>query len=245
MSVRKVRSKAAVNALAGLFGARVVGAQWGPRGFSASLQRARSKGFSPATVIDVGAASGQWTRECRKVFPTARYLLVDPLEENRSALDELAQSDPQVAAWHGALGAEPGHLELWAHGDQSSFLRSSDFPGKPRQVEVRTLDSLIETFQLPSPVLFKADVQGYEIEVLKGAARCLQMCEMLLLEVSFQRLYTDSPLAHEVISFVGARGFRVYDICSFVQRPADNELAQCDLLFARDDSPLFSHEGWI
>ncbi len=244
MSTVRARGKAAVNALVGLFGARLVGAKWGPRGFGASLERARSKGFSPANVVDVGAANGQWTRECRVIFPAARYFLVDPLEENRPALEQLSRSDSRIAVWQGALGASDGKLELSAHGDQSSFLHSQEFAGQARQVQVRTLDSFIDSMGLAPNMLLKADVQGYELEVLRGAARCLEMCEVLLLEVSFQRFYNNCPLAHEVVGYLGAKGFRVYDICSFVQRPADNELTQCDLVFAREDSRLFAYEGW-
>jgi FkbM family methyltransferase len=238
------RSRTALNAIAKLFGVRVVSARWGPRGFRVSLAKTRAQGFSPATVIDVGASNGQWTHECRQIFPGARYLLVDPLEENRPTLDGLALSDSRIEVWHGALGAVAGQLDLWAHGDQSSFLRSSDFPGRRRAVELRTLDSFIGTHSLQAPVLLKADVQGYELEVLKGASRCLDMCEVLLIEVSFRRLYEDSPLAHDIVGYLGSKGFRVYDICSFVQRPADNELVQCDIVFAREGSKLFAYEGW-
>jgi len=133
---------------------------------------------------------------------------------------------------------------MWAHGDQSSMLPSADFAGTRREVEVRTLDSFVDDLKLQPALFMKADVQGYELEVLKGAARCLELAELLLIEVSFRRLYDGCPLAHDVIAFLGARGFRVYDICSFLQRASDNELLQCDLVFARQGSKLFVHEGW-
>jgi FkbM family methyltransferase len=244
ITAARSHSRTAVNAVAKLFGVRVVNARWGPRGFRASLEKTRAQGFRPATIIDVGASNGQWTRECLQIFPDARYLLVDPLEENRPTLERLAGSAGRVEVWHGALGAAPGQLQLWAHGDQSSLLRSSDFPGQRRPVELRTLDSFIATNRLLSPMLLKADVQGYELEVLKGAERCLEMCEVLLIEVSFRRLYDDSPLAHDIVAYLADRRFRVYDICSFVQRPADNELVQCDIVFAREGCKLFAYEGW-
>ena len=86
ITTARSRSRTALNAVAKLFGVRVVNARWGPRGFRASLEKTRAQGFSPTTVIDVGASNGQWTRECRQIFPGARYLLVDPLEENPRAV---------------------------------------------------------------------------------------------------------------------------------------------------------------
>ena len=109
---------------------------------------------------------------------------------------------------------------------------------------MRTLDSFLEDETISAPDIIKADVQGFEMEVLKGAQSCLESAELLLLEVSYRQIYKNGPLAHELVSYVGARGFRIYDICSYTQRPLDGELAQSDILFAKDTSILFKHEGW-
>jgi hypothetical protein len=66
----------------------------------------------------------------------------------------------------------------------------------------------------------------------------------VLLEVSFQQIYRSAPLVDAVVSWMANAGFRVFDICSYVQRPYDGLLAQADLFFARLDSPLFAHQGW-
>jgi FkbM family methyltransferase len=237
-------SKSVLNGVAGLIGARLVGAGWGPRGFVNTLKRAKSAGLAPLTVVDVGASNGQWTQECRRIFPEAHYLLVDPLDENQEALRTLAARERGVSVWQGALGAASGQMEFQCHGDQSSFLRSDEFVGTAKTVEVRTMDQLVSASGLPSPLLIKADVQGYELEVLKGAKDSLASAELLLLEVSMRRYYDNSPLAHEVIAFAGQCGFRIYDICTYIQRPADRELIQADIAFVRADSQLFTHEGW-
>jgi hypothetical protein len=106
------------------------------------------------------------------------------------------------------------------------------------------LDSFLGTDRLQPPQLIKADVQGFELEVLRGARRCLESAELLLLEVSYQAIYDGAPLAHDVIAAVGELGFRIYDVCSYVQRRRDQALAQSDLLFARQDSRLFSDRTW-
>ncbi len=238
-------ARRAVNSIASLFGVRIVNAAWGPRGVFETLRRARAGGIEPALIIDIGASNGQWTSECREIFPEARYLLVDPLEGNRAALSSMAGGDPRVSVWCGAAGAAPGELEIFEHGDQSSVLKSAEFPGVPRRVEVRTVDMLFQSAGSPAPVLLKADVQGYELEVLRGAGRCLESTAALILEVSYRKLYDESALAHEIISYVGARGFRIYDVCSYLQRPADRELVQSDIVFVHESSPLFRYEGYF
>jgi FkbM family methyltransferase len=178
------------------------------------------------------------------VFGKARYALFDPLPENVEALSELVAEHPSFAFWSGAIGAATTRLPLKLHGHQTSFYDSTDFAGLPLEVDVRTLDSFIESMGFRSPMLLKADVQGYELEVLRGASRCLQMTELLLLEVSFKQIYDGGPLAHEVIAECGHLGYRIYDICTYAQRPRDGALAQADVLFVKRESPLLSFEGW-
>ncbi len=236
--------KSAINSLARPLGARVVGSDWGPRGFVSSFQRAKSVGFVPSVVIDVGASDGRWTKECLQVFAQARYALFDPLPENVEALSDLVTTHPSFAFWSGAIGAEETRLPLKSHGHQTSFYDSADFKGPPLEVEMRTLNSFIESMGFRAPMLLKADVQGYELEVLRGATRCLQMTELLLLEVSFKQIYDGSPLAHEVIAECGRLGYRIYDICTYSQRPRDGALAQADVIFVKRESPLLGFEGW-
>jgi FkbM family methyltransferase len=236
--------KSSINAAASLFGARVVNANWGPRGVRETLERVKARGFSPALVFDIGASNGQWTNECRTIFGDARYVLIDPLEINRDALMRLARSDERISVFSGVAGASPGVVQLHDHGDQSSVLSSDDFPGVMRTVEATTVDSLFVVHGSRSPVLLKADVQGYELEVLKGATQCLASTELLILEVSFRKIYKDSALAHEIIAYVGERGFRIYEICSYLQRSTDRDLIQSDFVFVHESSSLFGHQGW-
>jgi len=245
-SVRRA-VKSGINKLIGGFGGRVVGASWGPRGFQDSLRRAKKGGIELRQIVDAGAAQGTWTRECLEVFPDANYFLVEPLEENVNFLNELRRVQPKVKVWAGALGAAAGEVGFYVHGDQSSFFKSEYSRAAistTRGVEVRALDSFLEERVIQQPDMIKADVQGYEIEVLKGAEKCLESTELLLLEVSYKQIYKNAPLAHEVISYVGSKGFRIFDICTYAMRAFDGELAQSDMLFAKARSRLFEYEGW-
>jgi len=237
--------KSTINGILRNAGVKLVNAQWGPRGFAPAFYRIQQLGFSPKQIVDVGASNGQWTRECLEIFPNANYLLVDPLEENVASLKALQAEQKSVQFWHGALGSMPGWLPMHVHGDQSSFLVSEyASSGHERSVEIRTLDSFLGNELKSPPDLIKADVQGYEVEVLKGAERCMTAAEVLLLEVSYRMTYKGCPLAHEVISFVGSRGFRIYDICTYTQRPRDRELFQSDMIFVKSGSKVFEFEGY-
>jgi FkbM family methyltransferase len=236
--------KKLVNSVLHPIGARAVNRDWGPRGFHATFERARTAGLHPKTVIDVGASDGRWSSECMRVFPDANYCLFDALPDHASDLKQFAARHRNVKFWSGALGRESGTADLNTHGHQSSFLKSSEFSGRANKVEVRSLDSFISDMSIQAPAILKADVQGFELEVLAGATKCLERVELALLEVSFRRLYDNAPLADEVVCRMRNAGFRIYDISNYAQRPLDGALAQADLAFARYDSALFGKDGW-
>lgn len=242
MIMIKEHAKQIVNRLMHPLGVKVVSRKWGPRGYEDTLRRILAKGGCITHAVDIGAARGEWTVQCMRVIPDAQYLLIDPLQENQAHLDGLSCEHANVHYWSGALGARAEQRDMHVHGDQSSFLTSdfseSSIEGR-RRIETKTLDALLLESAFGPPQLIKADVQGYELEVLRGAEQSLHSVDYVLLEVSFQQIYEGGALAHEIINFMGARGFRIYDICSYAQRPLDGELAQSDILFGKDTSVLF------
>lgn len=233
-----------INSCLKKLGVRLVNARWGPRGVKNSLCRIKSQGFHPKQIVDIGASNGCWTKECMEIFPNTKYFLAEPQPAHRMELELFVRLHTNVTFWAGALGPNNATLPLVLHGGQTSFLKSSEYAGETIEVPVRKMDELVREKYLDYPDFIKADIQGYEVEALKGAEECMQKCQLLQLEVSYRRLYENCPLAHDVIEFVGQRGFRLYDISSYSQRPHDLELAQSDLIFARESSGLFSYEGW-
>jgi FkbM family methyltransferase len=225
------------NAALGYGGLRLINSGWGPRGFTAPLRRLVDQGWRPRQIVDVGAFKGTWTVECLGICPDARYLLIDPLPSNRAALEDLESRHANVTAWFGAAGAKGGELVIHSHADQSSPLVAVD-PGwratESITVPVRTIDSFVASGEIAPPQLIKADVQGYELEVLRGATEALATADAVLLEVSFRELYAGQPLAHELIAFLGDRGFRIADVCTYAQG-ADGSLEQSDMLFLRSN----------
>lgn len=209
----------------------------------------RDRGVYPRRVVDGGACVGDWTRLFRSVFPEAAVLMIEPQERHAAALRRLCeQQAPKVKLAHALMGP-PGLktaafvvLDDAAGGTGSSVLpENSNVPRHVVDLPVTTLDALVEEQGLPAPDFIKLDVQGFELEVLKGAATALATAEFVLLEVSLWQYNQGSPLLAEVVWWMNEHGFRAYEIFD-ISRRGDGVLVQVDVLFVRKDSPRVAEE---
>lgn len=210
------------------------------------LSDLRDLGFEPSAICDIGASNGRWSKACMGIYPKAEYFCIDPLAENEAELLKFSQQYDNVKYWLGCLGAEPGEAVLNADGPGSSIL-SGHFGnryGSQRKVEVQTLDNLVGQGMCPQPDLIKLDVQGYELEVLKGAAAVLARTQAIIAEVSFLSFQTGMPIFHEVVGKMADYGFLTHDILGLSGRPLDGATAQADVLFVKATNELRSSNRW-
>ncbi len=127
----------------------------------------------------------------------------------------------------------------------SSVLQDTNHDHPPSTTfPMTTLDALIRQRNFVAPDFIKLDVQGYEIEILKGAQQTLESAEVVQMEVNLIPIYKDAPLAHDAVRYMADRGFRVYDVGTFFRRPYDKALWQMDVFFVRSSSPLLASTRW-
>ena len=79
--------------------------------------------------------------------------------------------------------------------------------------------------------MLKIDVQGYEKNVLIGAAESLKKVALLQLEMSITRLYEGELLYLEMIDYLDKLGFRLVSVEGGLSDPITGELQQMDGIF--------------
>jgi FkbM family methyltransferase len=209
-----------------------------------SLIQARTAGFVPATVIDVGAALGSFSRTCHAIFPEAQYLLIEPLREYVPSLTKIAQELPRASYEIAAATAEEQVISINVHHDLvgSSLYREveegTDVNGVQREVRAITLDRLVIEQKALPPYLIKIDVQGAELDVLAGGLTVLSGAELVLLEVSMFQFFHQGPLFCDVVEYMRSKGFVPYDVLGLQYRPLDRALSQLDMVFVRETGQL-------
>ncbi len=212
-----------------------------------SLRRMRKAGFNPRRVLDVGAYRGEWTTLCKSVFPEARVLMIEALDSQRSHLERVSERfRPDVAFEIQLLAAAAtDDLEYFENETATSALPEWEGgSGRRRVASAKTLDQVLRERGWDGADFLKLDVQGYELEILKGGAAAISGAEAALMEVSLIEIYRGSPLLAEAVEFMRKRDFQVHDVCSLIRRPFDDALWQMDLVFVRAGSPLLESKRW-
>ena len=203
----------------------------------AAYRRLATGGYAPGHVIDVGAYHGDWTRTIRSVFPEAPVLMVEAQQGKSERLRKLSEELKGVDLEICALAAESGRRMKFYEMETGSSLmpERSDVPRREITLVTRTLDEIAE--RLSSSIFLKLDVQGAELEVLKGGMNTLQRCSLVQLELAFVHYNEGAPTLLEAITFMDSQGFTPFDITNLI-RPSGATLVQADFLFCPATSPL-------
>lgn len=203
-----------------------------------ALQR---QGLTFNSIIDAGANAGQFSRAALEVFPRATLLAFEPQPEVAAQWKQHMNGHDRAELIEAALGATDGTLQLHTNAYSLSTsalpLHANHLEAYPNatqagtvEVPVHRLDTVLAGRVLSEPVLLKLDLQGYELEALRGAEHTLQRVQYVLLESSFKPLYQGEPLFDEVYAFMRDRGFRLLRPVGWMVGQAD-EILQADLLF--------------
>ena len=204
------------------------------------LRKLKEKGFAPENVVDCGAYVGNWTRMVKRNFPGANILMIEPQQDKKPLLAQVQNEFPGTVDYvQCLLGPEskPAVAFFEMESGSSVLPELTNVPRKTVALRMTTLDDVLRERKIAKATFLKLDVQGYELEVLKGAKEALKNAEVILLEVSFLLYNQSGPLFHEVVDFMKIHGFLVYDICP-LQRWADNTPFQADVFFVKNDSPF-------
>jgi FkbM family methyltransferase len=210
-----------------------------------SLQNLKKKKFNPLSVLDVGAYEGYWTLDLLEVFPDARVLMVEAQASKKQFLERIKLEFKGCDYSISLLSSVDGVEKYFCENETASSITDIPVTGFNTQtIRTRSLDSLLQEKQFPLPDLIKLDVQGHELEVLKGATSALAHTEICLLEITLIDFGEGNPLLLDMINFMDTCGFQAYDISHFIRRPYDKALYQIDMFFIKKNSTMLAEKRW-
>ena len=190
------------------------------------LVQARRQGIRIQTVFDIGAHRGEWTRRTRATLTDAEFILFEANEVHAPSLEG-------ERFYIGVLSYEQRLVQFYGKGEVGdSYFRETTglYDGvTARAVQATTLDQLIQEHGLPRPDLIKADVQGAELDVLRGGGSALEHARLVLLECPIVEYNEGAPTIHEYFRFMDEHGFTPVDVVEWHMR--GGRALQLDVLF--------------
>lgn len=199
--------------------------------------------IKPDMIFDVGANIGMSGQGYINSGFTNPIYSFEPVSHLFDKLKIAVQDHENWSAIKMAIGDKKEELKInvsGGHGGSSSFLKmTSDFLSiapdqeviREELVEVQTLEEFYKSNNLNAKRIFlKIDVQGFEMNVLKGAEELLKNNIVgLKIETSIIKQYVDEVDLFDVLPFLLERGFAVHSFVDGWRNPVTNELLQVDI----------------
>jgi FkbM family methyltransferase len=145
----------------------------------------------------------------------------EPITSTFAILANNLKHDDGVFLVNSALGNEEGertiHIDLENAGQSSSLLEPDlhliQYPTihftSTEIIKITTLDKFIEKYPFTSAHNFLyMDVQGFELEILKGASNTLPTIDYVFTEVNRESLYKGCAKIDEMDSYLATYGFK-------------------------------------
>lgn len=216
-----------------------------PRNFAHLRRRELLRSAGVTVLLDVGAAEGDWALTARREGYSGRIESFEPRAAAYAELDRKATGDSRWTAHHLALSdrADSAELNVSPVGMASSLhtlgvqaqLEPTHAYAGTEAVSLARLDQLGVVGEHDRAFL-KADVQGHELAVLRGAEGVLGHLAGVELELSFVPLYAGQALAHELMAWLYERSFRLASIEVAWRNRATGDLLLANGIFLPSDA---------
>lgn len=196
-------------------------------------------------TIDVGANRGQYALWLRSLGYKGRIISFEPVPETFAALAEAASHDRRWECHNVALGPTDGRAELLiaANSIGSSVYAPTDAHLRlvPEAAEVGRVKASMRSLASLWPgldcdggrVFLKVDVEGYELDVLRGALPILDAVALMELEISLAPMYAGAPLLDTVLPWLTERGYRTVALEQNHEDGPTGQMMMVDGLFER------------
>lgn len=186
----------------------------------------KNQGFNPQNILDIGAYEGAWTLMVKDIFASANVTMIEANTDKVKTLEEIGETRIAV------LGKTDGDQTLYykcKNGiptGNSVYKENTEYKFEPEVRFCKTLDN----FVTKDYDFIKMDVQGSELDIIKGGMNTIKKAEYLLLEMQTVDYNIGAPMASDVISYLQQHNFMLCDVFDLMYE-STGKLIQMDALF--------------
>lgn len=168
-------------------------------------------GFNPTVCYDIGAAVLHWTRHAKRLWPDSEVILFDAFEpasflykDYKHHIGVLSDVDNREVKFYQNdlyFGGNSYYREVGF--DNGLFFPEDKYILK----KTRSLDSVVSENNFPYADLIKIDVQGAELDVIKGASNVLSNAKVLIVEMQHINYNDGAPTVDITKPYIESLGW--------------------------------------
>jgi FkbM family methyltransferase len=209
-----------------------------------ALRWLKAHGIEIASLIEIAASNGFWSKAFARHFPNRHHLLVDANRVHLAAPEKVCRENSKWQFALTAVGATTGELYFDASDPLGGHLSEKPWNQNYRPCPVTTIDQLLEKHPLPGPFMIKLDSHGVAIPILSGASKTLKETSAIVIEAYNFTFGAPAVPFWDLCRYMLELGFRPLDVFDLLYREVDNAFWQFDLLFVRSDLALFQDPSY-
>ena len=176
-------------------------------------------------IIDIGAHKGEFLEKMLKIEKVNTFYAFEPQKNIFNELSEKFSNNKKVTLFNYAMDEEIAKKKLKINrlsmtsslaeiNEKSLYLKFKNFLTRAKsnfedeyEVQTNTVDKIFEGINLKKTLL-KIDVEGFEINVLKGSQTKLKEIPFILLENQFGNHYKNYNFK-EIIKLLSHQNFKI------------------------------------
>ena len=199
-------------------------------------------------MIDIGSNKGQFTLLVNNLLPKVPIIAFEPQRSESRIFKKIFKKNNTIILKEFALGSSNKKMKmnLASSRDSSSLLKMNliqkDLWGifntdKVEEIQLKRMDDFLGLISQYKNIFLKIDVQGYELEVLRGSSETLNYIKYIYLEASNLELYKDQALFKDIKEFLNLKNFELLKT-SNKDWKNNNEWIQADFLFINKEKSI-------
>jgi FkbM family methyltransferase len=192
-------------------------------------------------IFDVGANIGQSALSFARDFPQAEIYAFEPFSSIFARLERNVAGQARIKPLRRALGSTAEHMRVGFDGDSMSQTNriapvadgASAESSLTEDIEVETLDAFCSASSIERIDILKTDTEGYDVEVLRGAARMLKQgqIQIVITEAGFVGDQHHTPFS-DSYELLRSNGFQIVGVYETTYLP-DGRCDFCNVVYAR------------
>ena len=174
-------------------------------------------------IYDIGSSVLHWTQHASKIWNNSKIYLFDAMTEMKLFYDEYNKKNNTNYEYNVGVLCDEDYKRISFYQNDELSGGNSYYKeiGHPNSANIFTedhikhkvgmkLETVVKNKNIPMPDLVKIDVQGAELDILKGSMNIINNAKFLIVELQHTEYNKGAPLCNQTRDFLVENGWKVY-----------------------------------